>query len=433
MPEPIINENKIEMIEKIDIKNDTDLNLQINKIAETINAINKESARIGDFDLIKKENGELKAALAVNAADIIALKALKEIRFALKRSEEKMYNIGKFLYACRHNNLEVIRDMKGHIQLNKNSIEDWKANKDWNINAAPNLGTALRGDSSTGSILVPDEIAAEILRVPDDPSAMMNQVRSVNMGVRKITFPGKLAGTTWTWVTNEVTAKTESNPTFNDVDLEAETAASWIAFTEEFQEDALVDIGSYFIELFRESWQTEFDKQCLNSDASPFTGVLDDSGVNLLTLGAGKTSFVDVTFDDMVALVAKLTTQSKRNGAKFIMHVTIVDIFKGIKDDNGRFLWQEPAGLQPATIMGTEYITSDAMPDITDSAISTAFIAYGNPKYILHGSRKGLEFKFYDQTSDNLVYDRLFLRARTRQAFVTSIPGAWAVMKTPSA
>ncbi len=183
------DENTIEMIDKIEIKNDADLNLQINKIAETINAINKESARIGDFDLIKKENEELKSALAVNAADITALKALKEIRFSSKSSEEKMYNIGKFLLACRHNNLEVIKNMNGSIQMNKNAIEDWKTNKDWNINAAPNLGTSLRGDTTTGSYLVPEEIAAEILRVPDDPSAMMNQVRSINMGVRKISFP----------------------------------------------------------------------------------------------------------------------------------------------------------------------------------------------------------------------------------------------------
>ena len=424
------DENKIEMLEKIKIESDGDLNVQINKIAETINAINKESARIGDYDLLKKENKEIKAALEVNAVEFAALKALKEVRFSSKSADEKMYTIGKFLFACRQNNLPLIKEMGGAMQMNKNAVDDWKSNKDWNINAATDLGTPLRGDATTGSYLAPTEIAAEILRVPEDPSAMMGQVRSINMGVRKISFPGKLVGTTWTWVTNEVTAKTETNPTFNNVDLECETAAAWVAFTEEFQEDALVNIGEYFVSLFRESWQKEFDTQCLNSATAPFIGVLTNTGVNILNLDAGSIGFGDVTFDDMKNLVAKLTTQSKRNGAKFIMHVTILDIFKGIKDDNGRFIWQEPAGSQPGTIMGYEYILSDAMPDASDSAVSTAFIAFGNPKYILHGSRVGLEFKLFDQTSDNLVYDRVFLRARTRQAFVTSIPTAWAVMKT---
>jgi len=158
--------------------------------------------------------------------------------------------------------------------------------------------------------------------------------------------------------------------------------------------------------------------------------VLHNTSCNILNLGAGSTGFDDVTFDDMKNLIAKLDTQSKRNGAKFIMHTTILDIFKGIKDDNGRYIWQEPAGAEPGTIMGYGYILSDAMPDSTDSAVSTAFIAFGNPKHILHGDRVGMEFKLFDQTLDALVYDRLFLRARLRQAFVTGIPAAFAVMKT---
>ncbi len=426
------DENKIEMLEKIDIKNDADLNLQINKIAETINAINKAAARIGDFDLIKKENGELKAALEVNATDIIALKALKEVRFASKSTDEKMHTIGKFILAMRSNNMAVIKEMGGAIQANPSSRDDWKSVKEWNINAAPDLGTPLRGDTSTGSILIPDELAAEILRIPDDPSSMMGKVRDIPMGVRKITFPRKLVGATWTWVTDETTAKTEANPTFGSVDLECETAAAWIAYTEEFGEDAVVDQGAYFTSLLRESWQTEFDKQCLNSATAPFVGVLQNTGANILTLGAGKTSFSDVTFDDLHDLVAKLTTQAKRNGAKFILHTTVLDIFKKIKNDVGDHIWEKPAGTTPGTIAGYEYILSDAMPDATDSAISTAFIAFGNPKHILHGNRVGLEFKIFDLTADTLVYDRLFLRSRTRQAFVTGIPAAFAVMKTPA-
>ncbi len=428
-----MDEILIEMIDKIDIKNDTDLNIQVNKIAETINAINKAAVKIGDFELIQKDNAELKAALEVNSVELAALKAMKNNRFAAKSKEEKLYNLGKFIHALRTNNMPVMQEMGGALQTSPKSVHDWKVVKEWNINAAPNIGTPLRGDGVTGSILIPDEIANEILRIPDDPSAMMGQVRTIPMGVRKITFPGKLTGATWTWVTNEVTAKTETNPTFNSVDLECETAAAWIPWTEEWGEDNMMDQGAYFQELLRESWQTEFDKQCLNSATAPFVGVLTNTGTNVLNLGAGKTSFGSVTFDDMHDLVAKLTTQTKRNGAKFIMHTTILDIFKKIKNDVGDFIWEKPAGTTPGTIAGYGYILSDAMPDATDSAVSTAFVAFGNPKYILHGNRVGMEFKVFDQTADTLVYDRLFLRARLRQAFVTGIPAAFAVMKTASA
>ena len=428
---PVIEktEKEIEMIEKIDIKNDAELNLEINKVAATINAINQEAVKKGDLELLRTENAELKSALEVNAADIKALTALKDIKFASKSTDEKMHSVGKFLFAARHNNLPMIKEMGGKIQMNAKSIDDWKG-KEWNVNAAPNLGTPLRGDLPTGSYLIPTEMAAEILRIPEDPSAMMGQVRTIPMNSRKIQFPRKLVGATFNWTADETSTKTETSPTLAQVDLECETAAAWIAYTDEMDEDSLAPLGAYFTELYREAWQTEFDKQCLNSATAPFVGVLNNASCNILNLGAGKTDFEDVTFDDVKNLIAKLDTQAKRNGAKLIMHVTILDIFKGIKDDNGRYIWQEPAGNTPGTIMGYGYILSDAMPDSGDSAVSTAFIAFGNPKHILHGDRVGMEFKLYDQTSDNMVYDRLFLRARLRQAFVTGIPAAFAVMKT---
>jgi len=420
----------IEMIEKIEIKNDADLNLQINKIATTINAINKEAARIGDFDLIKKENVDIKAALEVTNLELAALKSIKGTRFSSKSKEERMYEIGKFLISCRQNNLQAIKEAGGSLQVNN---EDWKANKDWNINAATDLGTPLKGDGVTGSYLVPTGFADEILRIPDDPSALMGKVRTVPMTVRSIRYPTKLVGATWTWVTNEVTAKTETNPTLGYKTLECETAAAWIAFTEELNEDSTLQLAEYFVSLFRESWQTEFDKQCLNSNASPFTGVLHNASVNILNLGAGSTSFADATFDDCYDLIAELDTKAKRNGASFIMHTTVLDIFKKIKNDVGDYVYQKPEGLAPATLCGYGIILSDAMPDASDDAVSTGFVAFGNPKHILHGDRVGMEFRIFDQTSDTMVFDRIFLRARIRQAFVVGIPAAFAVMKTAAA
>ena len=419
-------------MEAIIIKTDEELNAFVKEITNKVEAMNAEAVKIGDFELVKTENADLKAALEVNTVELAALKELQSHKYAGKSEDEKMYNIGKFLFSMRHNNFKVLKEMGGKIQMNPGDKEEWKAG-DWNINAATDLGTPLRGDASTGSILIPDEIAAEVLRVPDDPSAMMGQVRSIPTSVRKITFPGKLAGASWTWVTDETTAKTETNPTFNSVDLECETAAAWIAFTEEMREDSLVNLGEYFTSLLRESWQTEFDKQCLNSNGAPFTGVLHNTSVNILNMGAGDVDFADLSVDYLLDLVAKLTTKNKRNGAKFIMHTTILDVVKKLKDDEGNYIWQKPDGLTPGTVAGYGYILSDAMPDITDSAVSTAFVVFGNPKYIMHGNRVGMEFKLFDQTSDTMVYDRLFLRARLRQAFVTGIPSAFAVLKTPAA
>lgn len=415
----------------IELKSDVELNHWVNEMATTINKINEEAASKGDVDLVAKENADLKALLEVNKVEMTNVKELMKNRFTVKSDEEKMFDFGKFIFAARTNNIDQVHKLGGSMNLSPGD-DSWK-DDGWSINAAPDVGTPLRGDATTGSYLVPEAFAAEILRIPDDPSAMMNQVRTVPMNVRKINYPTAANGVSFTWPTNEITAKTEKSPTFSEIELEAKTAAGWIAFTEELNEDSLVPLGSYFATIFREAWQEEFDTQCLNSAAAPFTGVLQNTGVETLNMGATKVAFDDVTFDDLYNLIAKLTTQSKRNGAKFIMHTTVLDIFKKIKDDLGNYIWQQPNGLTPGTLCGYNVILSDAMPDASSSAVSTAFVAFGNPKHILHGNRIGLEIKVFDQTMDTLVYDRMFLRARLRQGFVTALPGGFAILKTASA
>jgi hypothetical protein len=70
------------------------------------------------------------------------------------------------------------------------------------------------------------------------------------------------------------------------------------------------------------------------------------------------------------------------------------------------------------------------MPDSGDSAVSTSFVAFGNPKYIINGERVGFEFRIYDQTQSNMESGQIFLRCRTRQAFVLALPAAWAKLTT---
>lgn len=417
---------------KITIKNDEELNAFADETQTKIELIETEAVKKEDIELIQKDNVELKAALEAAKTQLTDVKELIGVRYKSKTMDEKLNDIGLCLLAIKRNDIEEFHKMGGHINLKPNDNEEWKDDK-WNINAAPDMGTPLRGDAATGSYLVPETFASEVLRIPEDPSAMMNQVRTIPMNTRKITFPTKLAGVTFTWVTDETTAKTEKNPTFGYVALECETAAGWIPFSEELDEDSSVALGAYFSELFREAWQGEFDTQALVANGAPFTGILRNAGVNVLNMGAGRTSFPDATLDDLVDLQTKLKTKAKRKGAAYIMHVTVLDHFKKLKDDNGNYVYMAPAGVQPGTLWGYPYVLSDAMPDAASSAVSTPFIVFGNPKHLLYGNRVGMEIRVFKETMDALIYDRLFLRARLRAAFNCGVPAAFSVLKTAAA
>jgi len=307
---------------------------------------------------------------------------------------------------------------------------EWK-DDGWEMKS--DLGTPLRGDSTTGSYLIPTLYASEVMRVAQDTSSMMGLVRTWPMSNRSIQFPSESATLHLHWPTNEATAKTESTYTFSYVTLTAYTCAGWLAITEELNEDSLVPLGTFFKGIFGEAWGQEFDTQAIVANAAPCTGAMYASGVNLVTMGAGGTSFTDLNPDHLVNMIAALTTKNLRNGARFFMHPTVLDYLCNVKNDIGDYIVRRPTEGRPGSLLGYPYTEVDAMPAVADTAVSTKFVLFGNPKYILHGDRVGFEFRVFDQTEGTMQYDRIYLRMRIRQGFVTAVPSAFAVLKTAAA
>jgi len=313
--------------------------------------------------------------------------------------------------------------------------KEWSEGK-WDIGKIPGeekaaLGTVLRGDATTGSYLVPIQYESEIFALAKQASVMMGKVYTVPMATRDIYWPKQLTACAITWVTDETTAKTETNPTFSQVHLECETCAAWLTVTEELLEDYPGNLGDFFKNQFVEAWAQEFDKQVLNSNASPFTSILYNTSCNILNMGTGKTAFSDVGFSDLIDMenaISAAVGEVGLRGAVFIMHRKVFNYLRQKKDDDGQYLYQKPAEGVPATIWGYPYIISDQMP-YTDAADSP-FLILGNPKYWLHGNRIGLQFQTFDNTIRKIDYDQIFYRFRLRQAFVGQHPEAFAVLET---
>jgi HK97 family phage major capsid protein len=324
-------------------------------------------------------------------------------------------------------NLGCIRNMQ------TGSEEEWKE-IGWEMKSA-NVGSApLRGDAVTGSYLIPADYVNEVMRVALTKSAMMSKIRTWPMKARTVYFPAESTMLSWYWVTNENTAKTRATYTFTQITLSAKTCASWIPITEELDEDSLVPLGTYFRDVFAEAWGKEYDEQALVSNADPHTGAMRASGVNAVYLGAGCTSFTDVGTDDLSALISALTTQAKREGAVFVAHPTVWDYIFNQRTADGEYIWHRQ-GFEgrPPRVLGYGYVECDAMPDIDASAKNTPFILFGNLSRILFGDRTGFEFRIFDQTIDTMEYDRIFLRARLRAAFVCAVPAAFSVLYTANA
>jgi len=344
-------------------------------------------------------------------------------------------------------NFDPIQVMAGGGGICKSTgMDNWERDNKWNVSDPQHaeaiqkilthekaqIGTAMRGDAVTGSYTVPTAYETEVKGYSLQASQMMGLIDSRPMGTRESKLIVDGTGVTLTWLTNETTTITETNPTFGSKSLDAETLAAWIAWTDSLEEDSMVSLASYFARKLGEAYGQEFDKQVLTANTDPFTGWLYDTNVVQETLGAGQVGFEDVEFDDLKDMRVAIPSGA-RAGARYIMSSEVFNIVSKVKNANGDYIYEEAQGGAPPTLCGRPYILADSMPGDSDSAKSTNFIAYGNPVYCSHGQRVGQEFRIFDQTVHAMRDNEIFLRFRTRQAHVVAVPAALCKLRTAAA
>lgn len=278
-----------------------------------------------------------------------------------------------------------------------------------------------------GQYLVPTDLVAELVRIAADASSMMPLV--THIPVRGITtyIPTTTDGMTFTKVTDQETAKTEDTITFSRSTLTVNTYAFWLALTDEMDEDSLIAIGALIRTMGAEAWATKFDELALSDSTY---GAMKTTGVNQIILGTGDSSFSSVEVDDLAGMPSQLNTRAKRRGARYFAHPTVWDTLENEKDSDGRYVLRMPSEMAPARVRGYEVVQSDGMPDSADSAASTDFLLFGNPRFIYAGDKTAFEFRVFDQTESSMKYDQLFLRCRVRQAMVNTMPSAFVKLTT---
>lgn len=289
------------------------------------------------------------------------------------------------------------------------------------------------GTATAGGYLVPDEFRAEVLRIAGQFGLARQFCRVVPMTRDKLNIPkAGTTGVTAYWV-SEGAQITESSPTFGQVALDTEKLAGIAALSNELVADADVDVLGYLYQIFAEAIAKEEDKAWLTGTGLPITGIFGDTSVNVVTMAATKTSFSDITVDNLIDLIDAVDSGSESNG-RFFFHKNILSYIRKLKDSNGQYIWAPAAGANPPTILGYPYSTTDVMPNASQSAVSTKFVAFGDGKYTVFGDRKQLELAVAMEgtvgTNNLFEKDMQALRLIERVDIVVAIPTAYAVLQT---
>ena len=299
------------------------------------------------------------------------------------------------------------------------------------------------GSDSAGGFLVPMEFRSEVYRIANDYGLARKLCTRIPMKRDVLNMPTLTTSVSVYWP-GEGAAGTESNPVFGRTRLEAKTLVGLTVLSNELLEDADTDIVNMLAEIFAEAMAGEEDNQLFNGTGSPFTGLLVNTSVNVVTMATGQDTFAETLADDLRDLISQIKAIALP-GAGYFMHRATWGSMQKIKQNSSHVVSlsnpiispASAAGINPnllpvGTIWGYPVFLSDQI--VSTTAVSTKFIVFGNLKYAWFGDRSQMTLKISDSATVNgnnvFAENESAVRFTERVAIAVGLPTAFAALKT---
>lgn len=260
------------------------------------------------------------------------------------------------------------------------------------------------GTAADGGYLFPDEFRAEIIRDLEEQPRMRNEVTVIPMRRDVMNIPGLAEKPKVTW-TQENATKSTTTVHFSQLTLTARKMAAILYSSDELIADSTeIDVVDLIVSLFAEALGEEEDRVITvgNGTTEP-EGYAVASGIGTRAVDG------NLSFDDIIDLEYDLPQKYHKN-AKFYVHRSNIRELRKLKDNDGRFIWQDPlAPTQPATIHG--------FPVFEDNNLSEAEMYFGDLKqaYWL-GDRQKMTIKISQDTETAFTKDQTAIRVVARIA-----------------
>lgn len=389
-------------------------------------------------------DGILKAALEQETATTTEIQdmrdAIKDFRAMMKNQatvttqltmREIKINLGKALVAAWNKDQKTL----GELQFSPNlRNEKWNNPRDFSwqtdkgfVPTKAALGDPVGNLATNDQYLINPVYESVIMEEAAKQSVMMPLVTHRLMTSNSLFLNERdKGGVELKWLTSygQKIEGTKSNvPT--RVELKAYTLAGFVSWYDEFSEDAYYDIGELFMKDMTEAYAIEFDRQCLVANEDPFTGALNAE--KAISSPIKSTDESKLSYLDFRAAELKVPAEERKN-CKWFMNETVLDYVVNIQDANGNPIWRKPGDNMPGRIDGYEVYESSLLPQLSELKADKPIAVFMNPKRIIHGDRKGIEIKRFDDTTESLEYGEQFMRFRKRDGFLTTRAAANVVV-----
>lgn len=242
-------------------------------------------------------------------------------------------------------------------------------------------------------VLAPEETSGEFIRnlVEFSPIRAIADVRST--ASHTILLPKRTGITNAVWV-GETTARTASEPTFDQSEIAVKEIATHVDLSLRMLEDSANVEAEVRLALAEDFGAKEAVSFVNGATAVEPQGYMTAAGIAETNNGHATVLSPDALIKLLYAMPA-----TYRNRGAWVMNGTTLAVIRSLKDGNGNFLWQPSyqAG-QPETILGRPVVEALDMPNI---------LAASTP--IIFGDFKA-GYRIYDRVALDILPDLLTQR-----------------------
>lgn len=304
-------------------------------------------------------------------------------------------------------------------------------------------GALKESDNSLGGYLVPLEMERSIIALREERGVLRREAMVVPMASDTLHMPRRSSGITAYW-TGERSEITDSNPTFDNVELTVKKLAALIRMSSEVNEDTVISLADFITQEIAYAFADKEDLAGFNGDGSSTYGgivgiknALQDGSEHAAL--AGNISFETLDLADFEAMIGKLPMYALQNAKWYISRFGWAASMQRLLDAAGGNTMQNLSAGANAMFLGFPVVWTQVMNSTSGSQTSTEGLCYfGDLRQgVKLGTRRGMSIS--TSTDRYFETDEIGIKATQRLDIVvaekgtSTVPGSIIGLETPGA
>lgn len=257
---------------------------------------------------------------------------------------------------------------------------------------------------TAGGFLVPDEFRALVIQELEKAPVIRNLVTVFPISVKE-ELPKVTAKPVASWGAEGIDIS-QSDPTFGNLLLSTNQLSVFTPMSRKLASNARIDIVGLITTLFAEAFGKAEDAAFIDGDGTGKPLGIRNSSPAVTSIAQAAANLVA---DDLISLFYLVPIQYRRD-ATWVIHNTIIELVRKLKDLDGRYLWTDGLGAAPNTILGRPVIESNDIP-ITLGAGADSEIWLGNWRHYFVGDNETMSVESTTVGGDAFRKHQLWIKA----------------------